>query len=178
MPSTTGAAVGGSQPRFLVIAVLEAVGRVVATKSQLAGVAAAAAAGSAATAALAARLFAVRRGRLRNAALDAAAKRAASAARLRQSASTASFSAAKEVARQLATNPDEEFGPLRVDRKSMKVGVDRQFYKQFRYILAIAVPSIRHRTVVILVLHTAFLVLRTYLSVLVARIDGMIARDL
>ncbi|KAI9352528.1 ABC transporter transmembrane region 2-domain-containing protein [Zopfochytrium polystomum] len=101
-----------------------------------------------------------------------------SSARLRQSASTASFQAAKNVARQLATDPEDESGPLRVDRKDVKVGVDRQFYKQIRYILAIAIPSYRHKTVIILVLHTAFLVLRTYLSVLVARVDGMIARDL
>ncbi|KAJ3311471.1 hypothetical protein HDU76_003113 [Blyttiomyces sp. JEL0837] len=69
-------------------------------------------------------------------------------------------------------------GPLRVDRKVVKVGVDNRFYKQFRYILAIAIPNWRHKTVFILVLHTTFLILRTYLSVLVARIDGMLARDL
>ncbi|KAJ3413910.1 hypothetical protein HDV05_007352 [Chytridiales sp. JEL 0842] len=69
-------------------------------------------------------------------------------------------------------------GPLRVNKAVIKVGVDKRFYKQFRYILRIAIPNWKHKTIFIIMLHTAFLVLRTYLSVVVARIDGLIARDL
>lgn len=40
------------------------------------------------------------------------------------------------------------------------------------------IPNSKSKEVFLLALHTAFLVLRTYLSVLVARLDGMIVRDL
>ncbi|KAJ3094476.1 hypothetical protein HDU97_008026 [Phlyctochytrium planicorne] len=73
---------------------------------------------------------------------------------------------------------DEDDGPLRVDRQAVKVAVDAKFFKQLRYILAIAVPKWRHKTTFILGLHTGFLILRTYLSVVVARLDGMLVRDL
>ncbi|KAF8526512.1 ABC transporter transmembrane region 2-domain-containing protein [Hysterangium stoloniferum] len=45
-------------------------------------------------------------------------------------------------------------------------------------ILRIAFPSIRSKQTLVLILHSAFLVLRTYLSVLVAKLDGRIVRDL
>jgi ATP-binding cassette subfamily D (ALD) long-chain fatty acid import protein len=84
----------------------------------------------------------------------------------------------KKSAEKPADEDDNSNGPLRVDRSVVKVGVDRRFYKQFQYILKIAVPNWRHKTILILVLHTTFLVLRTYLSVVIARIDGLIVRDL
>ncbi|KAJ3162869.1 hypothetical protein HK101_000651 [Irineochytrium annulatum] len=84
---------------------------------------------------------------------------------------------AAELRRGVGDEEDEE-GPLRVERDVMKVSVDGRFYKQFRYLLRIAVPRWRHKTNGILVLHTGFLILRTYLSVIVARIDGMLVRDL
>ncbi|ORY46787.1 hypothetical protein BCR33DRAFT_753456 [Rhizoclosmatium globosum] len=68
--------------------------------------------------------------------------------------------------------------PLRVENNVAKVGVDGRFFSQLSYILRIAVPSWRSKTVFIVALHTSFLVLRTWLSVVVARIDGMIVRDL
>ncbi|KAJ3214390.1 hypothetical protein HDU67_001723 [Dinochytrium kinnereticum] len=83
----------------------------------------------------------------------------------------------KATAAAKKVDPEDE-GPLRVDRKSVKVAVDGKFFKQFRYILALAVPSWKHKTNLILVLHTSFLILRTYLSVVVARLDGMLVRDL
>ncbi|KIJ39058.1 hypothetical protein M422DRAFT_781181 [Sphaerobolus stellatus SS14] len=49
---------------------------------------------------------------------------------------------------------------------------------QLLSILRIAFPSVRSKQSLILLLHSTFLVLRTYLSVLVARLDGRIARDL
>ncbi|KAJ3124384.1 hypothetical protein HK100_011251 [Physocladia obscura] len=68
--------------------------------------------------------------------------------------------------------------PLRVEKSPAKVAVDARFLRQLRYILKIAVPQWRSKTVAIVALHTSFLILRTYLSVVVARIDGMIVRDL
>jgi ATP-binding cassette subfamily D (ALD) long-chain fatty acid import protein len=44
--------------------------------------------------------------------------------------------------------------------------------------MRILIPNARGKEVFLLILHTGFLVLRTYLSVLVARLDGMIVRDL
>ena len=62
--------------------------------------------------------------------------------------------------------------------KSDKVGVNKQFYNQISYILKICIPSWRSKTFGILVLHTCFLILRTYLSVVVARLDGRLVRDM
>lgn len=60
----------------------------------------------------------------------------------------------------------------------LKVGVDANFYKQLKYILKICVPAWKSWTVGILALHTIFLVLRTYITVVVARIDGMLVKEL
>ncbi|KAJ3168723.1 hypothetical protein HDU87_000969 [Geranomyces variabilis] len=68
--------------------------------------------------------------------------------------------------------------PLKVDRNQIKVAVDRRFFNQLKYIWAICVPNYRSKTILILILHTTFLVLRTYLSVVVARLDGRLVRDL
>jgi ATP-binding cassette, subfamily D (ALD), peroxisomal long-chain fatty acid import protein len=62
--------------------------------------------------------------------------------------------------------------------KVLKVGVDSNFFKQLKYILKYCVPSWKSRTVGILALHTIFLVLRTYMTVVVARIDGMLVKEL
>ncbi|PWN48530.1 putative peroxisomal half ABC transporter [Violaceomyces palustris] len=59
-----------------------------------------------------------------------------------------------------------------------KVGVNKEFFRQLRAIFRILVPRKNCKEVFIFVLHTSFLVLRTYLSVLVARLDGAIVRDL
>lgn len=59
-----------------------------------------------------------------------------------------------------------------------KVGVNQEFRRQLRAIAAIILPHWRTKEVLLLVLHSFFLILRTYLSVVVARIDGRIVRDL
>lgn len=61
---------------------------------------------------------------------------------------------------------------------SHKPNVDRVFLRQLLTILRIAFPSWRSKEVFILILHSTFLVLRTVLSVAVARLDGRIVRDL
>ena len=58
------------------------------------------------------------------------------------------------------------------------MAVDSNFLKQLKFILKICVPTYRSGTIVILALHTFFLVLRTYMTVVVARLDGRIVKDL
>ncbi|CAJ0833041.1 13102_t:CDS:10 [Entrophospora sp. SA101] len=59
-----------------------------------------------------------------------------------------------------------------------KVGVNRQFFRQLQAIIKIIIPKIRSKELSILFLHSLFLVLRTWLSIVVAKLDGRIVRDL
>ena len=59
-----------------------------------------------------------------------------------------------------------------------KVGVNDEFFRQLRAIAKILFPNYHTKEVFLLILHSIFLILRTYLSVVVARIDGRIVRDL
>lgn len=53
-----------------------------------------------------------------------------------------------------------------------------EFFRQLSAIFKILIPYWNCKEVGILLLHSTFLVLRTWLSVVVARIDGRIVRDL
>ncbi|KAG2228088.1 hypothetical protein INT45_009134 [Circinella minor] len=59
-----------------------------------------------------------------------------------------------------------------------KVGVNDEFFRQLKSIAKILFPNYYTKEVFLLILHSIFLILRTYLSVVVARIDGRIVRDL
>ncbi|KAH8116020.1 ABC transporter transmembrane region 2-domain-containing protein [Phellopilus nigrolimitatus] len=59
-----------------------------------------------------------------------------------------------------------------------KPGVDRVFLRQLRAILRLAFPALASKEALIVLLHSLFLVLRTVLSVGVAKLDGRIVRDL
>lgn len=61
---------------------------------------------------------------------------------------------------------------------SQKVGVNKEFRRQLTAIAHILFPNWHTKEILLLALHTIFLVLRTYLSVVVARLDGRIVRDL
>ncbi|EMD31871.1 hypothetical protein CERSUDRAFT_119147 [Gelatoporia subvermispora B] len=61
---------------------------------------------------------------------------------------------------------------------SYKPNLDKPFLRQLLAILRIAFPSWHSKEAIILVLHSLFLVLRTVLSIGVARLDGRIVRDL
>ncbi|TFY65690.1 hypothetical protein EVG20_g5401 [Dentipellis fragilis] len=69
------------------------------------------------------------------------------------------------------------FAPLPPSARH-KPNVDRAFARQLAALLRIAFPKIRSRETLILLVHSVFLVLRTVLSVVVARLDGRIVRDL
>nr|GAT42788.1 predicted protein [Mycena chlorophos] len=62
---------------------------------------------------------------------------------------------------------------------SVKPNIDRVFLAQLKAILfRIAFPKFRSKETLIVVSHSFFLVLRTILSIMVARLDGVIVRDL
>jgi ATP-binding cassette subfamily D (ALD) long-chain fatty acid import protein len=84
----------------------------------------------------------------------------------------------KQSTSSVVTNEDDGKGPIKLNKNVLKVGVDAKFWKQLKYILKICVPSWRSGTVGILALHTTFLILRTYLTVVVARIDGALVKEL
>ncbi|KAK4685379.1 hypothetical protein P7C73_g4775, partial [Tremellales sp. Uapishka_1] len=67
------------------------------------------------------------------------------------------------------------FPPLKAGEK---LGVNKRFWKMLYAVLKIAFPSKAGKEAFLLVLHTFFLVIRTVLSVMVARLDGRIVRDL
>lgn len=53
-----------------------------------------------------------------------------------------------------------------------------RFFREFSAIWSIIVPDIRSKTTALLAIHALFLAGRTYLSLLVAKLDGQIVRDL
>ncbi|KAJ7136070.1 ABC transporter transmembrane region 2-domain-containing protein [Mycena epipterygia] len=60
-----------------------------------------------------------------------------------------------------------------------KPNIDAAFLRQLKAILfRVAFPAVRSKETLIVVLHSFFLVLRTVLSIAVARLDGRIVRDL
>lgn len=71
-----------------------------------------------------------------------------------------------------------ESGESVTNASAQRVGVDREFLRQLRAILRLLFPSWHSKESFIFVLHTFFLVLRTYLSLLVARLDGYIVKAL
>ncbi len=63
-------------------------------------------------------------------------------------------------------------------RSDTKTGVNMRFIRQFNAIWSIVAPRLFCKSTALLLLHAIFLFFRTYLSVLVARLDGRIVRDL
>ncbi|ADV19885.1 ATP-binding cassette (ABC) transporter, putative [Cryptococcus gattii WM276] len=61
---------------------------------------------------------------------------------------------------------------------SEKLGVNKEFWRMLKAVLKVTFPSKRGKEVFLLLLHSFFLVSRTILSVMVARLDGKIVRDL
>ena len=59
-----------------------------------------------------------------------------------------------------------------------KPGLNLAFLHQFLSLANIMIPRFRSKETALLLSHTVFLILRTYLSLLVARLDGAIVRDL
>jgi ATP-binding cassette subfamily D (ALD) long-chain fatty acid import protein len=63
--------------------------------------------------------------------------------------------------------------------ESAKPNIDCAFLSQLRAILFhVAILSRRSAESGLVILHSAFLILRTMLSIMVARLDGLIVRDI
>jgi hypothetical protein len=59
-----------------------------------------------------------------------------------------------------------------------KAALNKEFLRQIIKLIKIAIPGFKTKEAMLLALHTFFLILRTYLSVLGAEIDGNIVRYL
>ena len=71
-----------------------------------------------------------------------------------------------------------EFTKNTINSSNLKVGVNKEFLKQLNTILRICIPSFNTKTTLTLFFHTLFLFIRTYLSVVIARIDGILVKNL
>jgi ATP-binding cassette, subfamily D (ALD), peroxisomal long-chain fatty acid import protein len=69
-------------------------------------------------------------------------------------------------------------GASSVPPPKVKPGINLAFLHQFLSLWSIMVPRVTSKETGLLFLHTVFLVLRTYLSLVIARLDGVIVRDL
>lgn len=61
---------------------------------------------------------------------------------------------------------------------TQRVGVNKEFFRQLAAIWRIIVPRATEKEVGLIAAHTTFLLLRTYLSLLVAQLDGKLVGDL
>ncbi|KAJ3331842.1 hypothetical protein HDU93_009465 [Gonapodya sp. JEL0774] len=59
-----------------------------------------------------------------------------------------------------------------------KVAVNAEFWRRLSFILKICIPSWRSKEAGLVLLHTVFLIARTWLSVIVAELDGSIVKHL
>ncbi|BGP19590.1 hypothetical protein JCM10213_009317 [Rhodosporidiobolus nylandii] len=59
-----------------------------------------------------------------------------------------------------------------------RIGVNKEFFRQLAAILRIIFPRLACKESFLVALHSAFLLLRTYLSLLVAKLDGKLVGDL
>jgi ATP-binding cassette subfamily D (ALD) long-chain fatty acid import protein len=69
------------------------------------------------------------------------------------------------------------FDPI-ANNNHKQIGVNKKFLHQFSAIWAILVPRFRSKASMLLLIHTLFLFARTYLSLVIAKLDGRIVRDL
>jgi ATP-binding cassette subfamily D (ALD) long-chain fatty acid import protein len=70
------------------------------------------------------------------------------------------------------------FPTISVPAAKQRVAVDKEFFRQLKALFLILMPRIRSKEALILLLHSVFLILRTWLSVIVAKLDGSIVRSI
>jgi ATP-binding cassette subfamily D (ALD) protein 2 len=59
-----------------------------------------------------------------------------------------------------------------------KFALNKEFYKQLKELLVIVLPGVKSKEFLLLVLHTASLAVRTFLSIYVAKLDGALVKTL
>ena len=62
--------------------------------------------------------------------------------------------------------------------KEERVGLNRFFFRNLRYLLKIVIPGWRTKEISLILIHSLFLLLRTLLSIYVASLDGKIVSSL
>ena len=79
--------------------------------------------------------------------------------------------------------PSEDASSLERDGKHSKfvvrkkrIAIDGAFFKKLRGLLKIVMPSWRSKPAVLLAMHTTFLLARTFVSIVVARLDGALVK--
>lgn len=75
--------------------------------------------------------------------------------------------------RNTSATPKETEG-----NQKKKVNIDKNFVKQFKVLLNIVLPGIKSKEFWILVLHTAFLASRTFISIFIAQLDGRLVKTI
>jgi len=60
--------------------------------------------------------------------------------------------------------------------RNTNISVNRNFFKQLRTLLRITIPGVWSKEFIVLVVHTLSLVSRTFLSIYVATLDGLIVK--
>lgn len=79
---------------------------------------------------------------------------------------------------KITTKKQENRTSKEVVTTKKKVSIDKNFFKQFKFLLKIVLPSIRSKEFLILVLHTLFLGSRTFLSIFIAKLDGRLVKTI
>ena len=63
-------------------------------------------------------------------------------------------------------------------QKKSEIKVDHEFYRKLYRVMQVVIPGWRSKESAMLVLHSAFLIFRTFLSVYIAELDGKIVSNL
>lgn len=75
-------------------------------------------------------------------------------------------------------NDELKLLPINLKPKKKKIGVDRLFFSRLRRILKILIPSVFSKEFLWLIIHSGTLVVRTFLSIYVAELDGRMVRSI
>nr|QUF59458.1 ATP-binding cassette transporter Abcd2 [Brachionus angularis] len=64
------------------------------------------------------------------------------------------------------------------DKKNLNPGLNKQFFQELSYLIKIMFPKLISKQSIILCMHTLTLICRTFLSIYVARLEGLLVRNI